>query len=496
MSERILTLPRMGETMEEGTVLVWNKKEGEDFLRGDILLELETDKMVVEVPALEDGTLLEILAVEGSKIRIGAPIAKVEGELPESAKLEELREESLPASEYGQLEDEEMENIFLTASPLDENPLPDKAYDGPEAWASGPEENNLQMFFDEAAGFNDSDGPVEDGESASSGIRASPAARRLAARYGLELKEIRGTGPLGRVIKEDVEQVLNTLETGEPDTGNVNLMPKEGSSQISFSSADAGMAFLRKGPTGKTPLVLIHGFGGDLHSWRFNFSMLAKHREVWALDLPGHGNSRFLSLPPDSTSSVIEQLTEAVGEFLMTRGLDRLHLTGHSLGGAVSLCLAAAFPERVASLALLAPLGMGPGINIDFIESFISARDPVQLSAVLQRLFYRGSWVNAALIGPLEKQRQVPEHMQTLKELSQGLTSDGRQCWQGRDLLEKLDVPVKVIWGREDQVIPSEHAFGLPGTVSLHLFRETGHMVHIEQAMAVNRLIEELCASE
>ena len=214
--------------MEEGTVLVWNKKEGEDFQRGDILLELETDKMVVEVPALEGGNLLEILAGEGSKIRIDAPIAKVEGEFQESTVTEETGEEILPASESEQLEDEEMGNIFLAAGALDENPLPDKAYGATEAWASGPEENDLQMFFDKAAGFIDFDVPAEDRESASSGIRASPASRRLAARHGLELKEIRGTGPLGRVIKEDVEQVLKTLETGEPDKGNANLFSERG----------------------------------------------------------------------------------------------------------------------------------------------------------------------------------------------------------------------------------------------------------------------------
>ena len=59
MMEKTLTLPRLGETMEEGTVLAWSKISGEEYDRGDILLELETDKMVVEVPALEDGKILE-----------------------------------------------------------------------------------------------------------------------------------------------------------------------------------------------------------------------------------------------------------------------------------------------------------------------------------------------------------------------------------------------------------------------------------------------------
>ena len=69
MKEKIFSLPRMGETMEEGTVLNWLKSPGDSFKRGEVLLELETDKMVVEVPALEDGDLLEILASES---KVGA----------------------------------------------------------------------------------------------------------------------------------------------------------------------------------------------------------------------------------------------------------------------------------------------------------------------------------------------------------------------------------------------------------------------------------------
>ena len=84
MMEKTLTLPRLGETMEEGTVLAWSKISGEEYDRGDILLELETDKMVVEVPALEDGKILEILADEGAVVAIGEPIARVEVESSEA----------------------------------------------------------------------------------------------------------------------------------------------------------------------------------------------------------------------------------------------------------------------------------------------------------------------------------------------------------------------------------------------------------------------------
>ena len=77
MKEKIFSLPRMGETMEEGTVLAWFKSPGDSFKRGEVLLELETDKMVVEVPALEDGDLLEILASEQSTVEIGSSLALI-----------------------------------------------------------------------------------------------------------------------------------------------------------------------------------------------------------------------------------------------------------------------------------------------------------------------------------------------------------------------------------------------------------------------------------
>ena len=77
MKEKIFSLHRMGETMEEGTVLTWFKSPGDSFKRGEVLLELETDKMVVEVPALEDGDLLEILASEQATVEIGSSLALI-----------------------------------------------------------------------------------------------------------------------------------------------------------------------------------------------------------------------------------------------------------------------------------------------------------------------------------------------------------------------------------------------------------------------------------
>ena len=72
----ILTLPRLGETMESGRVVGWLKQPGENFLRGETIVEIETDKTVVELPALRDGLLIEVLAAEGSDIDVGAPLCR------------------------------------------------------------------------------------------------------------------------------------------------------------------------------------------------------------------------------------------------------------------------------------------------------------------------------------------------------------------------------------------------------------------------------------
>ena len=183
-------------------------------------------------------------------------------------------------------------------------------------------------------------------------------------------------------------------------------------------------------------------------------------------------------------------------QFLEAHNLSRVHLIGHSLGGGVALQIAARLPQTLASLALLTPVGLGGEINRDFVERFASSTTHSTLTDALHRLFYCGTWVNASLLDPLEEQRRGPGRLDALRQAAQALHDNGTQRWKGREHLSGLPIPVKVIWGHEDQIIPSAHAWGLPGMVAVHLFPETGHMVHVEQAVAANRLFEELVAFE
>ena len=73
--EKKIILPRLGETMEMGTISSWLIKEGDEFKRGQIIAEVDSDKTTVELPALEDGKLIQILSKEGEEIEVGAVIA-------------------------------------------------------------------------------------------------------------------------------------------------------------------------------------------------------------------------------------------------------------------------------------------------------------------------------------------------------------------------------------------------------------------------------------
>jgi len=173
MSEE-LTMPRLSDTMEQGTIGRWLKREGESFHEGDVIAEIETDKATMDFQAYEDGTMLRILVGDGETAALGAPIAIIgaEGEeVPADAP------DAASANGGGR------DNGAAEPAPAAE----------PEAKAAAP----VATATEEAA----SDG---------GGLRASPIARRMADARGLDLRTLagKGTGPDGRIVKADVERAL------------------------------------------------------------------------------------------------------------------------------------------------------------------------------------------------------------------------------------------------------------------------------------------------
>ncbi len=142
------------------------------------------------------------------------------------------------------------------------------------------------------------------------------------------------------------------------------------------------------------PIVLVHGFGGDLNAWMFNQPALAGQGSASiALDLPGHGGS-----VKEVGAGDAETFAAAVSDALAALAIDRFHLVGHSMGGAIALVLAGQMPNAIASLTLLAPAGLGPEINGAFIDGFVSLQRRREAQELLAALVHDPSLISRAMV--------------------------------------------------------------------------------------------------
>lgn len=246
----------------------------------------------------------------------------------------------------------------------------------------------------------------------------------------------------------------------------------------------ARVVYVARGEGGE-PLVLIHGFGGDKNNWLFNHEVLAANRAVYAVDLPGHGESE------KQLASAIgpEDLARSLIGFMDAVGLERAHLAGHSLGGAVVILTAAKAPQRVLSLSLLASAGLGPEIDAEYLRSFAQTNSRNQLKKLAQRLFADESLVTRSLVEDLLKYKRLDGVTQALTAIAENMLQDSAQRVQLTETLARLELPIGVVWGAEDRIIPPSHAQALSGKAEIHVVPDAGHMVMMEAPKAVNRVL-------
>lgn len=250
------------------------------------------------------------------------------------------------------------------------------------------------------------------------------------------------------------------------------------------------LRYLRLGPEGGVPILFIHGFGADLNAWMFNQSVLAARHATYALDLPGHGGSSKEVGGGDAAT-----LVSAVVDFMAAASITRVHLVGHSLGGALAIGVAEAHPGRVASLTLIAPAGLGSEIDMAFIDSFIRAGKRKEVKAALELLVADPGIVSRTMIDEVMKYRRLDGVSAALQEIAAAAFPGGRQGHDLRSALDALTVPRQVIWGRADRIIPLSHANGLPAGVAIYLLDAAGHLPHMERSAEVNRLIGDLVSA-
>jgi len=408
-TETDLAMPRLGETMEEGRIAKWLKAPGERFARGEAIIEIETDKTIAEFPALQEGRLVSILRGEGEMVTVGEAIARIEA--PVGA-------------------------IVPPAAPAVAVVSPQTALPATPARVA-------------ARG---------DGR-----VRATPLARRLARRHGLDIAAIGGTGRRDRVEKVDVLAAAGNV----PASGDVR-----------FAALGRGrMAYSDSGAAAGRPVLLLHGFSGDRTTWAAIASGLKRAgRRAVAPDLPGHGLTEIAAREAND-------LARDLPEFLDALGLAEVDVVAHSLGAVAALGLAGATPGRVASLSLIAPAGLGLEIDAGFVHGMAKADTAGEVVHLLRRLSVNGVDLSEtalkALAADLSRGRLVA--------LADAIAGTSGQKVDSLAAIAALAgrLPVRVLFGLEDRIIPWRHILALPPRVPVHLLARSGHMPQWDQTRDV-----------
>ena len=182
-----VTMPRLSDSMEEGTVLKWLVEEGGEVKRGEPLVEIETDKANMTYEADADGTLIEVVAQEGDTLAIGETIARI-GDPSEAGEKSAKKEKSADDEAEGEEAEEAAEPEPVGAEAKGEAR-------GAAGAGDGGGETQAGTATKERAPSNGDGGRV----------KASPVARRMARELGVELARLEGSGPGGRIVKADVQ---------------------------------------------------------------------------------------------------------------------------------------------------------------------------------------------------------------------------------------------------------------------------------------------------
>ena len=215
----VIEMPKLSDTMTEGTILSWIKKEGDEMEPGEVLAEVESDKANMELDVYDAGYLRKILVAEGEACPIGTPIAVVTEEPSEDIDglLAELAAGAATAAPAGPAPPDAAAAaptaVRSTAQPASdaEPPVTPAALEG--GAASSPEEPSPAPAA-RASRAPPSRSPAGAAPARTDGrVLASPLALRMAAEYGIKINEVGGSGPDGRVVKRDIERALAAMKS-------------------------------------------------------------------------------------------------------------------------------------------------------------------------------------------------------------------------------------------------------------------------------------------
>lgn len=344
----------------------------------------------------------------------------------------------------------------------------------------------VEWLVEEGTELNNGDEVVEVESEKINNAVETPAPGVLRRRVAKEGDVLPVGGMLGVIADASVsdEEIDAYVEEFQ-----ANFVPSEeevgGPEPETVEIGGKNIQYLKMGEGEGPPLLLLHGFGGDINIWVFNQEALAEGgRTVYAVDLPGHGGST-----KDVGEGDLASLVRVVEGFMGEMGVEKAHLFGHSMGGAVAASLAVQHPEKVQSLSLIASAGLGEEINGDYIEGFIAANRRKEMKNALGLLFATPDLVNRQLVNDVIRFKRLDGVDEALRKLADNLFPNGKQA----DVpdLSGVEVPMLVVWGREDKIVPVAHSENAPTNARVEVLDDTGHMPQMEASGQTNRLIGE-----
>ncbi|MEO0549710.1 MAG: acetoin dehydrogenase dihydrolipoyllysine-residue acetyltransferase subunit [Pseudomonadota bacterium] len=358
-----IKMPKWGLSMEEGKIVEWWAKEGDQIQEGDDLVDIETTKITNVCEAHMDGLLRKIIATPDETLPVGALIA---------------------------------------------------------------------VMADPEVGDDEIDAYVE----------------QYQANFDVA----------------DIEEVA-----GGPDIRTVEVYGRS----------------LRVGVMGEEkeglPLVLLHGFGGDLDNWLLVQPEIAEDRPVYAIELPGHGESS-----KDVGDGTLSSLAIGIIAAIDSLDLKDVYLAGHSLGGAIAIEVSLRLGERVKSLALVCPACVPGGqLNEEYLDAFVSAKRARDLRGPAAQLFADPKFVTKDLLEGLVKSKRLDGALAALTLIKDKLKGGDPNYAALGDRINELVPPVTVIASKQDKIVGAPDESQFPAEAQFVWVEGAGHMPHLERSADV-----------
>jgi pyruvate dehydrogenase E2 component (dihydrolipoamide acetyltransferase) len=517
------TLPPTGEVQDQARLVSWQVQPGQTFAAGDVLLEIETDKSVIEIPAAQAGKVIEHLAAADAVITIKTPLARLEiegqgeapaptrpaaaaeavshvvefrlpptGEVQDSARLVSWQVQTGQTFTEGEvlLEIETDKSVIEIPAPCDGRLLEqlaavDAVIDGRTVLARLEVEGAASVVA-EKPGSTVPAAPVARPPAPSqtpalrsatataaptaanpSRALATPAARAAMRSLRSSAHDVQGSGPAGRVTLADVARAAPGRSGTSAADPKGRVSTRHGELQTRIWEPVGRVA-------GTATIVLIHGMFADIDAWAsLALSLSRAGQRVVAIDLPGHGRS-------SAAVTRLDEVVDAVDDALQQLPGERRLLVGHSFGGAVAARLACRPALAAQALVLIAPMGLGTEIEQRFLQGVTHARNDETLGRELAKLTRSGIKPTDAYLSELRG--GIAARRELLLELTDAISWDGVQQVSVAADLHKALCPITVLHGRSDAIIPWQHALNAPAQAALHLIPDVGHMPQWEAA--------------